>query len=472
MFQIILVKMKLHKKNIFYVLAMLYVLLTYFCRTNIFFGDMVQFASRHPHFFLANKFQTIFLPNYLDSGHPPLFGIYIAFAWLLFGKSLLVSHVAMLPFLLLIAYQVPQLLSRWLSGYALLFSSLLVFLEPTLLAQATLVSPDIVLMAIFITGINLYLNKKYKTLALVLIPLGLISLRGMMVLFASFCAIILNNTFAQRKFNRHYFFSTALVFLPAVAIAAIWLWLHYQHTGWIGFHSDSPWASSFQQVSFAQMFKNALLFIWRLIDFGRITVWLLALFLLFKLKFAQQSNLKFCISIVVFVLVFAANTLFADGLVGHRYFLPIYFLTLVFVLKNIPFAFPKKSISAFVLLFISFLIGGSFVYPSKIAMGWDATPANLSYYSLRKDAITYLNNNNIPLQTVASGFPNLDTREILELNGDSSHFNSYSDSTLKYILYSNVFNYPDSLIDKIEKTPAIYYQEKGFVFIGVYAIAK
>jgi hypothetical protein len=363
-------------------------------------------------------------------------------------------------------------LSRWLSGYALLFSSVLVLLEPTLLAQATLVSPDIVLMAIFITSINLFLNKKYKTLALILIPLGLISLRGMMVLFASFCAIILNNTFAQRKFNHHYFFTIALVFLPSVIIATVWLWLHYQHTGWIGFHSDSPWASSFQQVSFAQMLKNALLFIWRLVDFGRITVWLLALFLLFKLKFAKQSNLKLSISIVVFILVFAANTLFADGLVGHRYFLPIYFLTLVFVLKNIAFAFPKNNKFAFAMLFLSFLIGATFVYPSKIAMGWDATPAHLPYYSLRKDAITYLNNNDIPLQAVASGFPNLDSREILELNGDSSHFNSYSDTSLKYILYSNVFNYPDSLIDKIENTKAIYYQKKGFVFIGVYAIAK
>ena len=464
--------MTLSKNNVFYVLALLYVLLTFFCRSNIFFGDMVQFASRHPHFFLANQFQTIYLPNYLDSGHPPLFGIYIAFAWFLFGKSLLVSHFAMLPFLLLIAYQVPQLLSRWLSGYNLLFSSLLVLLEPTLLAQATLVSPDIVLMAIFITSINLFLNKKYKTLALILIPLGLISLRGMMVLFASFCAIILNNTFTQKKFNHHYFFKIALVFLPSVIIATVWLWLHYQHTGWIGFHSDSPWASSFQQVSFAQMLKNALLFIWRLVDFGRITVWLLALFLLFKLKFAKQSNLKLSISIVVFILVFAANTLFADGLVGHRYFLPIYFLTLVFVLKNIAFAFPKNNKFAFAMLFLSFLIGATFVYPSKIAMGWDATPAHLPYYSLRKDAIAYLNNNNIPLQAVASGFPNLDSREILELNGDSSHFNSYSDTSLKYILYSNVFNYPDSLIDKIENTKAIYYQKKGFVFIGVYAIAK
>ena len=152
--------------------------------------------------------------------------------------------------------------------------------------------------------------------------------------------------------------------------------------------------------------------------------------------------------------------------------MPIYFLTLVFVLKNIPFAFPNNNKFAFALLFLSFLIGGSFVYPSKIAMGWDATPAHLSYYSLRNDAITYLNNNNIPLQSVASGFPNLDTREILELNGDSSHFNSYSDTTLKYILYSNVFNYPDSLIDKIEKTKAIYYQKKGSVYIGIYAIAK
>ena len=107
----------------------------------------------------------------------------------------------------------------------------------------------------------------------------------------------MNDIFAQRKFNLHYFFTITLVFLPSVVIAATWLWLHYQHTGWIGFHSDSPWASSFQQVSLAQMLKNAILFIWRLLDFGRITVWLLALFLLFKFKLANQSNLKWIIPI-------------------------------------------------------------------------------------------------------------------------------------------------------------------------------
>ena len=468
MFQIIQVNMNYNQRTLFYFFAGLYLFLIYTCRNHIFFGDMVQFASRHPHFFLENNFNTIFLPNSLDSGHPPLFGIYIAFTWLLFGKSLIVSHFAMLPFLIIIAYQVPKLLSRWLSGTKLIFASLLILVEPTLLAQSMLVSPDVVLMTLFITAINLYLDKKYFLLAFILIPLGLISLRGMMVLFAAFLSIVFSNLNSSSFINQLK--QTILYFTPAVAIAFLWLYLHYQHTGWIGFHSDSPWASSFQKVSSFQMLKNALLFTWRLIDFGRITVLILAIIIFWKGQNIYKLNRSLIIAILVFILVFAMNTLFADGLVGHRYYLPIYFLVLLFVLKNSSTVFPKYQISIYFVIFSSFIIGSILVYPKKVAMGWDATPAHLPYYSLRSNAIDFLNEQNIPLASVAAGFPNLDSREILELNGDSSKFISYADSNSKYILYSNIFNFPDELIDQIEQIKPIYYQKSGGIFIGIYPL--
>ncbi|MEN9369335.1 MAG: hypothetical protein RI952_200 [Bacteroidota bacterium] len=468
MFLIIQVNMKYNQKLLFYFFAGLYLLLTFACRNHIFFGDMVQFASRHPHFFLENNFNTIYLPNNLDSGHPPLFGIYIAFTWLLFGKSLIVSHFAMVPFLLVIAYQVPKLLSRWLSGTNLFFASILILIEPTLLAQSLLVSPDVVLMALFITAINLYLDKKYYLLAFILIPLGLISLRGMMVLFAAFLSIVLSNWKSLNFINELK--QTILYFTPAVAIAFTWLYLHYQHSGWIGFHSDSPWASSFQRVSSFQMLKNAFLFAWRLVDFGRIALLILAIVFFWKGQNIYKSNRSLTIAILVFIVVFAMNTLFADGLVGHRYYLPIYFLMLLFVLKNSSIVFPNHQFLTFLIIFSSFLIGSILVYPKKVAMGWDATPAHIPYYCLRANAIDFLNEKNIPLAKVASGFPNLDSREILELNGDTSRFISYADSNSQYILYSNIFNFPDELIDQIECIKPIYYQKSGGVFIGIYPL--
>lgn len=468
MFRIIQANMKYNQRTLFYLFAGLYLLLTYACRNHIFFGDMVQFASRHPHFFLENSFNTIYLPNNLDSGHPPLFGIYIAFTWLLFGKSLMVSHFAMIPFLLVIAYQVLKLLSRWFSGINLVFASLLMLIEPTLLAQSMLVSPDVVLMALFITSINLYLDKKYYLLAFILIPLGLISLRGMMVLFAAFISVVFSNWNSSNFINQLKL--TILYFTPAVAIAFTWLYLHYQHTGWIGFHSDSPWASSFQRVSSFQMAKNTFLFTWRMLDFGRITVIIFAFVIFWKGQNIYKSNRSLVIAILVSIVVFAMNTLFADGLVGHRYYLPIYFLVLLFVLKNSSTIFSNYQFSTFLIIFCSFLIGSVLVYPKKVAMGWDATPAHLPYYNLRSNAITFLNEKNIPLASVASGFPNLDSREILELNGDSSKFISYADSNSKYILYSNIFNFPDELIDQIEHIKPIYYQKSLGVFIGIYPL--
>lgn len=131
------------------ILALFFAIITFNSQDHVFFGDMVQFGSRHAHFFFEQNFSTWWLPSHLDSGHPPIFGMYMAFCWKMFGKSLLVSHWAMYPFLLLIAFAIPRLLKNILQSGSLIFLSLLVFFEPTLRAQASLTSPDVVLIAFF-----------------------------------------------------------------------------------------------------------------------------------------------------------------------------------------------------------------------------------------------------------------------------------------------------------------------------------
>src|SRR4051794_38753575 len=89
-----------------------YILLTFFVLHNSFFWDTIQLGSKQAHWFYDHNFKFFFLPEIIDSGHPPSFGIYLAICWKLFGKSLPVSHLAMLPFLLGIVIQVYLLLKK------------------------------------------------------------------------------------------------------------------------------------------------------------------------------------------------------------------------------------------------------------------------------------------------------------------------------------------------------------------------
>lgn len=454
-----------------YILSAMYLILCYISQNNVFFGDMVQFGSRHPHFFYENNFNSLWLPNNLDSGHPPIFGMYIAIGWMIFGKSIIVSHWLMLPFLLIISYIIPKLLELFVPQKWILPASLLIFFEPTLLAQASLTSPDIVLISFFLLCIYYIIKKRNFKLSIALIPMSFISMRGMMVLFAIFVGLYIYQIIIERKFFHSQSKLLITIFLPAVLINVAWLLTHYYLFGWIGFHSNSPWASSFQQVGLAQTFKNIALMIWRWIDFGRITFWLILVYILLKhINNLDRTSYKLISVFLSLIIVFTLNTSFADGLIGHRYYMPIYILGLMLCISLI------QDLSSFKylinLIFVSFIIGSIYIYPVKIAVGWDATPSHFPYYELRKNLINHLDNKQIKLNNVAAGFPNLDNRETLELNGDTSKFQSYHLKNTEYIAWSNIFNYPDELIDEIQTYQLIYEEEKRGIFMRLYKIKK
>lgn len=102
-------------------------------------------------FFYENNFRSFILPAQIDTGHVPLLAMYIAKIWQFFGKSLVVAHFAMLPFLLGIVYQVYVLAKRFIgTSYVLVLTMLMMLIDPTFLSQAAMISPDIVLLFVFI----------------------------------------------------------------------------------------------------------------------------------------------------------------------------------------------------------------------------------------------------------------------------------------------------------------------------------
>jgi hypothetical protein len=226
--------------------------------------------------------------------------------------------------------------------------------------------------------------------------------------------------------------------------------------GWVGFHSNSPWAESFEQVDFKGFLFNLGILIWRILDFGRIGVWLVLLFLFLsykkQIKESKKSKILFLFSMCIIVIL-SANMVWAKNLLAHRYLIPFYIIVALLgtqiLFSNFVKDIHKISLT---ILWIIFLISGNFwIYPTKIAQGWDSTLAHLPYYSLRLQTIKYLEEKNINFNDVQSFFPNTRTIDLIDLNKDNRNFNTF-DGEGKYVILSNVFNINDEVYKNLKKS--------------------
>lgn len=445
---------------IFFLLALI---ATFLVRNNPFFWDTVQLASKHAHFFYETDFQSIILPEVMDSGHPPAFGMYLAACWKFFGKTLPVSHFAMLPFLLGIIYFLekiaveiaPRRYAPWLLALCLI--------DPVLAGQFTLVSPDIPLICFFLMGLwAVWTERNNWLLVLAVIGLGLVSLRGMslgMGLF--FFAWIAGKEPVSLK----SFFKKIWPFVPGGLIALAFLVYHYQETGWIGYHDHSTWAPSFERVDFRGFLKNWAVLGWRLLDFGRLFYWVVLGVVAFYL-FRKNRTLFFNTNtvgwrlLVLLLVTFVAlviNQLPYRGLLAHRYLLPVFlsmnFLVFFLIFKELSTSAAFSRFRNFMILLLlgGYLTGNFWVYPKKISQGWDSTLAHLHWFGLEKKAEQYLAESEITMSEVGTAFPNIGPREIIELNGAEEGFSPKNMDENCYVLYSNVMNdFTDEEIDELE----------------------
>ena len=145
---------------------------TWAVRDNFFFWDTTQLASEHAQFVFSSHFSTFLLPDVMDSGHPPTFGFYLAAMWFLFGKTLTVSHLAMLPFLLGIVWQAFGVASRLMSFLWALLFLLLLSVNPVVASQAILVSPDVPLLFFFLLALNSIFRRNKIWLAFAIVGLA------------------------------------------------------------------------------------------------------------------------------------------------------------------------------------------------------------------------------------------------------------------------------------------------------------
>ena len=446
-------------KNHFILISLLvfFTVLVFYSSSHVFFWDTIQLGSKQAHFFFENNFQYLLLPNEIDSGHIPSFGIYLAFLWKLFGKTLFVSHLAMLPFVWGIVWQSYILIKRFIPKKFIGIALLIFLADPTLLSQLTLISPDVPLVFFFLLALNAILKKQRWFLMLALSGLFVISLRGVMVSVAILAIdIIFNVKFQNLKSLIIVLAKNSLAYLPGLFLFVGFSFYHYAAKGWIGYHDDSPWAAFFQKVSLSGVLRNILILGWRLIDFGRIFIWGITLVLLIIYRrslYSSDLGKKTMIIFLVTFLSLAGQIIWFNNLVAHRYLLPV-FLSFNLLALYLLFSFVsseklKQIISAIWL--IGLITGNFWVYPDKVAQGWDSTLAHLPYYDLRSDIIDYLHENNIDIRDVGSDFPMTGPFKHLDLSDNLAAFPDKNFEHQKYILYSNIFNdFSDAQIDELQ----------------------
>lgn len=404
-----------------------------------FFWDTIQLASRQAQWYYDQHFKYLLLPDVIDSGHPSGFGMYLALCWLGFGQSLLVSHLAILLFVILILLGLFRL-SKILNSHLTLFFPLLVVIDPVFLGQISLVSPDVALLALFIWGLLGVLEKRSTLVLLCSILLAIISLRGMMAVLALYFFQVVNVQYREWHKPSHWLRST-LPFIPAGILALVFLGYHTWAKSWIGFHADSPWRESFTVVGFKGMLKNGIVLAWRIIDYGRVFLVLAILGLAFKQFKALKSNPFFSL-VLITLLIQVPHFLLFQGVSAHRYLLPFYLaLHLLFfmLLEGSQLKIKVKSIILGIAM-LGLASGNFWVYPSGIAQGWDSTPAHWPHFALRQEVIRYLDQQGIPLEKVGTTFPEIGPLHWRDLNARQDGFSPLNLAQNEYVYFSSVMN--------------------------------
>lgn len=412
-----------------------------------FFWDKDILFARQAFWYLENGFSFL-PPLHINSGHPPVYSLILAGLWKIFNPHLAIGHLVMLPFAFGMVWQTYKFTKYFIKSDFVYLALVLVFIDTSVLAQFVIQTCDLFTLFFLFLCLNAVLYEKKSALLFGLIGLGISSSRGMIscVIVGIFhIYFLVEEEGFKNLFKR--LFTVIPFYLPAIIILGAYLILHYIKTGWIGYDPEnSNWAGCFERVDFYGFIRNSIIYIWRLIDFGRLFLWIFGIYFayqFYKKKISIDRNIRILLVLVIIsLIVYAPVMLLYKILNGHRYILSIF---IVFTILISYILFEKTSNEkfkkgVFIVLLLGLISGNFWVYPDHIAKGWDATMAHVPYYFLRPKMIQYIDENEIPIESIGSTTPNDTKLKYIDLSGDERKFPRMDFSKDKYILYSNVYN--------------------------------
>ncbi len=439
-----------------------YLVLTILTLNNCYFWDVIQQISNEAHWFYETNFSSLIIPdnNYLQVSatgyHPPLMGMMTAILWMIFGKTLWVSHLFTALWAVLLIYSSWKLISILFPEKYVGWVILIILLEPTILSQFVISSPDFILFTAFVICLRAILDKKPILLTIGIFFLCCINMRGLFVGIALFIAnLYLNYLKNDKNYILKTLVKTIIPYVPTLLLLISYFTYYFLEKGWF-FTDSEPTGHYSMPQNLWTVVAHFLSFILRSVECGRFIIWILIIyfaFILFKNKEKISDTHKFLGVFVLlmnglyFLFIFISQMPFSP-----RYFMPQFFVLSILVLLYIISYYETKKIKIFFAVILFFTLTGNFwIYPEKIAKPWDSILSHLPYYELRKECFDYIDNNNFDYNEIAAGFCLYGNRKFIELAHDDKIVGR-TDMNKKYFIYSNISNLEDEYIDELKIT--------------------
>jgi hypothetical protein len=448
---------KLINKHILVIIATFQLVLFLVIKNDPFHGDAVTSTARATLHIYNNDLKTIWYPPSFDPGHPTLFPYLLAILWTIFGKSLLISHL----FILIISFFILLVTRKIALHYChetkaniatLLAGSYAIFVAQ----EALLLNTPLFYLFVLLAFYNLL--KQHKTgFVISTVLMELTHLQANFFLLA-FGIIYCYQTFKNKETIAQFFKNGIILFLPALVTLSVWIYAHHLQFGW-AFLSPN-YAEHNDVKGLKQFIQSVFLIIWRLVDNGMITVYILIIYLIFKQKLNKEL---FIFSAIILVINSLCMAIFLYNTIGHRYFMISQFMFIILLIE----ASSKKQFKSVVSLAILSLIFGNFMYyPGKVIA--DTNLQYRNFFSLEKQVKHHFDS--IPFYSYAPISASSNIRYLAESKGlKISSLNDLNFDTIPAILQSNVnaeFSKPQR--DYLYKNWYGNSYENGAVYVNVF----
>ena len=436
-----------------------------------FFWDATSKAIR-ANWFLETNFQQLVLPTNLNSGHPPLWPILLAFSWQLFGKSLLISRVLLAIINFGVLYQIIRIIKYYIPNRLHLIAFLLIILEPTFLAQTSNLNNDMLLLFFTLLAYNsIIIERKSVLLSIALIGLVFSNLRGIPIFLCMLLIELLN----QYKWIKKVDYLQLLPFLISGLLLLGFFVYQYLELGWIISTPAEGWSEHRNILPLSGMLRNIVIIAFNFSIFGKFFLFIILFGLLFLYTKSQNFIPKLNQLIVLIAILIIGISIFMipfSNPISVRYYMIVFILSVVLTIMLIDHIDLKinKNLVYGSLAFV-FLTGHFWVFPPKISQPWDSSFAYLNYFPIEKKLINYLNENEISTNLTGTYLP-LNIRGVSYLN-DTMQFRKFQEinfETNQFIIHSNIENRTkDQGIDTLkQKWKHIKRFSQNAVFIDIY----
>lgn len=434
-----------------------------------FYWDNVVQISVPANFYYETNFNHFYVPDMIATGHQTFVGMLFAAVWKIFGRTLLVSHLLMLPFVFGFLFQLHKLLVNLnIKDLATrIFILLFVVADATILSQLSGLTFEVFHLFFLLMCVNAIIEKKNFLLMISFIILAQTSLRGTISAGGIMGFQFLYDYFNKTKFS----YKNYLAYIPGLISIVLFLVLFKVHKGWVIANTVSDnWKESGEFASAKEIARNMGVFAWRLIDFGRVLIF--ALFAFFTVKMALSKEFKdstirtlFLFAVTQFVLFFGVIVIMRNAF-GHRYLIPVMIPVIILVVYWVSTYF-KRSILWLSLAFITLISGHFWLYPEKVSQGWDATTLHWNFFDVSDKMEGYLSRTDVDRTKIGTFFPHYKLMKNYQLKPKNSlSYQKATEHETEYILYSNTFNVSDSIVDALHTDWELIQEfEQNRVFI-------